>query len=124
MATDQSFGKVTDEQRQMAQMCHFAALAGVVAIGLAMPLGPLLIWQAKKGLGPFVDAHGKEALNFQITWWVPTVIFGLLGLLLHDSIFAFFALVVIFAGVMAVLGGMKAGEGQMYYYPASIRLIR
>ena len=30
-------------------------------------LGPLIVWQVKKDLDPFVDAQGKEALNFQIS---------------------------------------------------------
>src|SRR5262245_14325545 len=104
-----SFGKITDEQKLMAQMCHFSALAGVVACGRAMPLGPALIWQAKKNLGPFVDVHGKEALNFQLTYWPATFVFMLLG----AFVFEWFALVavilVIFAGTMAFLGGLKAG---------------
>jgi uncharacterized Tic20 family protein len=124
MATDQSFGKVTDQDKQMAQMCHFAALAGVVACGMAMPLGPLLIWQAKKSMSPFVDAHGKEALNFQLTWWVPTFFLGVLGAALTEYLLILPILLIIFAGVMAIMGGLKAAEGQMFYYPASIRLIR
>ena len=123
MAMGDSFGKVTDQDKQMAQMCHFSALAGVVAVCLGMPLGPLLIWQAKKSMGPFVDAHGKEALNFQITWWVPTFLLSFLGFI--DGAFMILPLIiVIFAGVMAIMGGLKAAEGQMYHYPASIRLIR
>src|SRR5262249_39440959 len=119
-----SFGKVTDQDKMMAQMCHFSALAGVVACGLGMPLGPLLIWQAKKSMGPFVDAHGKEALNFQLTWWVPTFIIGILGAAVFEYLLVLAVILIIFAGVMAIMGGLKAAEGQMFYYPASIRLIR
>jgi uncharacterized Tic20 family protein len=123
MAAGESFGKVTDQDKMMAQMCHFSALAGVVACGLGMPLGPLLIWQAKKSMGPYVDAHGKEALNFQITWWVPTVLLSFLGFIAGEFLILP-VITVIFAGVMAIMGGLKAAEGQMYYYPASIRIIR
>ena len=31
-------------------------------------IGPLIVWQLKKDLDPFVDQQGKEALNFQITF--------------------------------------------------------
>jgi hypothetical protein len=118
-----SFDKVTHEQKQMAQMCHMSALAGIVAAGLGMPLGPWLVWQAKKNLGPFVDAHGKEALNFQLTYWVLTVI--LIPLTIIDGYFLILPiLVVLYAGVMAILAGMKAVEGQMYQYPATVRLVR
>jgi uncharacterized Tic20 family protein len=119
----EQFGKVTDEQKLMAQMCHFSALAGVFACGLAMPLGPVLIWQAKKNLGPFVDATGKEALNFQLTWWVPTILLSFLAFIAAEFLLLP-ALIVIFAGAMAFIAGVKAGEGQMYRYPACLRLIR
>jgi uncharacterized Tic20 family protein len=124
MGEADQFGKVTDEQKQMAQMCHWAALAGVVAIGLAMPLGPWLIWQAKKNLGPFVDANGKEALNFQLTYWIPIVISMLIGLIVNEYLLVLTFGLVLFTGVMAFLAGMKAAEGQMYYYPCTLRLIR
>lgn len=125
MSTDaDSFGKITDEQKLMAQMCHFSGVAGVVACGLGMPLGPLLIWQAKKNLGPFVDVHGKEALNFQLTYWPLTVVLMLLGAFVLDWLLVLPVIVIIFTGVMAVLAGIKAGEGQLYHYPASLRLIR
>jgi uncharacterized Tic20 family protein len=123
-AEAEQFGKVTDEQKLMAQMCHFSALAGIVACGMAMPLGPVLIWQAKKNLGPFVDANGKEALNFQLTYWPPTFLFMLLGAFWIDWFLVLPAILIIFAGTMAFLGGLKAGEGQMYRYPACLRLIR
>ena len=69
-----SFGKITDVHKQLAQMGHFSALAGTIACGLGMPLGPVLIWLAKRNDGPFVDFHGKEAVNFQLTYWVVTVV--------------------------------------------------
>ncbi|OAI47369.1 hypothetical protein AYO44_09655 [Planctomycetaceae bacterium SCGC AG-212-F19] len=107
----------------MAQMCHWSALAGVVGAGLAMPLGPLLVWKMKKDIGPFVDAHGKESLNFQITYWILTIVLALLTII--DGYFLLLPLVVvIYAGVMAILAGTKAVEGQMYQYPLTIRLIR
>ena len=115
--------RVTDVQKQMAQMCHMSALIGVVAVGLAMPLGPLLVWMAKRDMGPFVDAHGKEALNFQLTYWVPTGLLALLGFV--NAWFLMLPLVIVmYAGVMAILAGMKAVEGQMYQYPGTVRLIR
>jgi len=122
-----SSGKVTDEQKQMAQMCHYAALAGLVACGLGMPLGPLLVWRAKRRLGPFVDAQGKEALNFQITCWLAIVVTyaiaaGLMAV--SDYFFALPVLMMLFAAAMACVAGTRAGAGEMYRYPLSVRLIR
>lgn len=118
----QEVGPLKDVDKQMAQMCHMSALIGVVAVGTAMPLGPLLIWLAKRQQSQFVDFHGKEALNFQLTWWLPTLLTMLLGFI--DAWFLLLPLLlVIFTGVMAVLAGSKAAEGQIYQYPATIRLV-
>ncbi|MBL8794203.1 MAG: DUF4870 domain-containing protein [Planctomycetia bacterium] len=118
----QEVGPLKDVDKQMAQMCHMSALIGVVAVGTAMPLGPLLIWLTKRQQSQFVDFHGKEALNFQLTWWLPTLLSMLLGFI--DGWFLLLPLLlVVFTGVMAVLAGFKAAEGQVYQYPATIRLV-
>jgi len=118
----QEVGPLKDVDKQMAQMCHMSALIGVVAVGTAMPLGPLLVWLAKRQQSQFVDFHGKEALNFQLTWWLPTLLTMLLGFI--DGWFLLLPLLlVIFTGVMAVLAGSKAADGQVYQYPATIRLV-
>ncbi|WP_410965628.1 DUF4870 domain-containing protein, partial [Salmonella sp. SAL4454] len=54
------------EARQWAMFCHFAAFIGLV-FPFGSLLGPLIVWQLKRESDPFVDAQGKEALNFQIT---------------------------------------------------------
>lgn len=121
---DPAFGKVTDEQKNMALMCHMAALAGVVVAGQANVLGPFLVWNAKKGLGPFVDAHGKEAMNFQLTYLPMLLVLFVLALATYDWIFLLVVALNIYLGVMAILAGMKAGQGEMYHYPATVRLFR
>ena len=41
-------------------------MAGFV-IPLGNLIGPFLVWQLKKNEFPTVEAHGKQALNFQIS---------------------------------------------------------
>ncbi len=121
---DPVYGKVTDEQKNMAQMCHWSALAGVILAGSVNWLGPLVIWSSKKQLGPFVDAHGKEALNFQLTYLVPQLILLVLALATYDWLWLLIVALNVYVGVMAVLAGMKVGQGEMYRYPLTLRLIR
>jgi hypothetical protein len=118
------FGKVTDEQKNMALMCHMASLAGVVTAGLANALGPYLVWSAKKGLGPYVDAHGKEALNFQLTYLPLLLALLIVAMVTFDWVWIFVVALLIYLGVMAVLAGQKAGQGEMYRYPATIRFLK
>jgi len=121
VATGQPGRRIKEMDLQMASMCHWSALAGLVACGLATPLGPLLIWLAKKDQGPFVDYHGKEALNFQLNIWVVAGVLGLLGFI-HHYVLLVPGLVLLYGCVLAVKAGSRAGAGEMYRYPYCLRV--
>ncbi|NJL84009.1 MAG: DUF4870 domain-containing protein [Chloroflexaceae bacterium] len=59
--------------RTWAMFCHLSALIWIslALVGLTLPfsnlLGPLVVWQLKKRESDFVDRHGRESLNFQIS---------------------------------------------------------
>nr|WP_298146972.1 DUF4870 domain-containing protein [uncultured Pseudomonas sp.] len=101
--------------------CHFAAF-----LGLAFPfgnlIGPLIVWQIKKDLDPFVDDQGKEALNFQISVTLAVALCFLLMVVLIG--FPLMMLVGIAALVLTIIAGIKANEGQVYRYPFALRLIK
>lgn len=107
--------------RQWAMFCHFSAF-----LGLVMPfgnlLGPLIVWQLKKDLDPFVDAQGKEALNFQISMSLAALLCFMLMVVVIG--FPLLALVSITAVVLTIIAGVKANEGRAYCYPFSWRLIK
>lgn len=116
-------GPPKDVDKEMAKMCHLSALAGMLACGLAAPLGPLLVWAAKREQSPFIDFHGKEALNFHLTHWVPVVLLMLLGFISTAMLF-FPALVLIYTAVMSIVASNKAEAGEYYRYPGTFRLIQ
>ena len=62
-------------------MCHLSALAGFVIPGAGHILGPLIVWLVKRGESAEIDAHGKEALNFQISMLIYNVVAGILCLI-------------------------------------------
>ncbi|BAN51262.1 DUF4870 domain-containing protein [Metapseudomonas resinovorans] len=109
------------EVRQWAMFCHFSAFLGLV-FPFGNLLGPLIVWQIKKDLDPFVDAQGKEALNFQITVALAVVVCFLLMLVVIG--FPLLGLVSIGALVLTIIAGIKANEGQAYRYPFCWRLIK
>jgi uncharacterized Tic20 family protein len=112
-----------DEQaRQWAMFCHYAAFFWLLAPMIGNVIGPLIVWQLKKDLDPFVDAQGKEALNFQITYSAAMMVCGLLAWLLIG--FPLMLLVGITALVLTIIAGIKANEGQPYRYPLCWRLIK
>src|ERR1043166_4720319 len=63
-------------------LCHASALLGVFFHFPGHILGPLIVWLAKRGDSPEIDAHGKESLNFQISMLIYNVIAGVLCLVL------------------------------------------
>lgn len=109
------------EVRQWAMFCHFAAFLGVV-LPFGNLLGPLILWQVKKDVDPFIDQQGKEALNFQITVTLAGLLCMLLMLVLIG--FVLLPLVGLVALVLTIIAGIKANEGQAYRYPFTWRPVK
>ena len=109
------------EVRQWAMFCHFSAFLGIW-FPFGSLIGPLILWQVKREVDPFIDAQGKEALNFQITVAIASAICYLLMFVLIG--FALLALVLIGALVLTIIAGIKANEGVAYRYPFTWRLIK
>jgi uncharacterized Tic20 family protein len=109
------------EVRHWAMFCHLSALLGIW-IPFGTLIGPLILWQLKREMDPFIDAQGKEALNFQITVAIATGI----SILLMVVVVGFFliGLVAIGAVVLTIIAGVKANEGVPYRYPFTWRLIK
>jgi len=107
--------------RLWGMLCHLAGLAG-----FAFPFGnvilPLIFWQLKKSEYGFVDAQGKEAVNFQISM----TIYGLVTIPLFFLCIGPFLLaaVAIVDLVLLLIAAVKANNGQHYRYPLTIRFIK
>ena len=133
-----------------AFLIHISAFAGYL-----FPLGsiitPLILWQTLKERSLFLDDHGKEAVNFNIS-------FGLYIFILSASFFSFFFgnFIDVFNGVnidfgehhslnglfgflgiasfvsvvslikiaLIIIAAMKANKGEAYKYPFTINFIK
>jgi uncharacterized Tic20 family protein len=102
-------------------MCHLSALAGFVIPALGHILGPLIVWLVKRGDSPEIDEHGKEALNFQITMLIYNVVAGILCLVLIG--FILLPILHVLNVVFVIIAALRAGEGKMYRYPLTLRLV-
>ena len=100
---------------------HLSALAGIVIPGAGHILGPLVVWLIKRAESSEIDAHGKEALNFQISMLIYNLVAGVLCLVLIG--FVLLAVLYILNIIFVVIAALKAGEGEMYRYPLTIRLV-
>jgi uncharacterized protein len=102
--------------------CHASALLGVFFHFPGHLLGPLIVWLAKRGDSPEIDAHGKEALNFQISMLIYNVVAGVFCLIL----IGFVALPILWVlnAVLVIIASIQASDGKFYRYPITIRFIQ
>jgi uncharacterized Tic20 family protein len=102
-------------------LCHASALFGVFLHFPGHLLGPLIVWLAKRGDSPEIDAHGKESLNFQISMLIYNVIAAVFCLVLVG--FVFLAVLWVLNAVFVIIASIQASDGKFYRYPMTIRFI-
>lgn len=114
-------GAPSSQERTWGMLCHLLAFAGIV-VPFGNIIGPLVMWLVKKEESAFVDYHGKEALNFQITVTLATIA----SLLLSFVIIGIPLLVLVWLAniVFIILATVAANKGEYYRYPVSLRLIK
>ena len=116
--------EVNKDARMWAMFCHLVGLAAILPVVpfFGGAIGALIIWQIKKDNFPFVDEHGKEALNFQISILIYAIVSGLL---IFACVGAFLLpAVMIFDIVFLIIAAIKANNGFHYRYPLCIRFIK
>ena len=112
---------LSSDVTNMAMLCHLLAFTKYfTAIGHIV--GPLLVWLWKKDEHPFIDEHGKESLNFQISMTIYLLISAPL-LCIVVGFFVWGAIVVADA-VLVIIAGLKAANGEHYRYPMTIRFLK
>jgi uncharacterized Tic20 family protein len=113
--------ELISDAKTWGMLCHLSAFGGYV-FPFGNIVGPLIVWQIKKDEYEFVDDQGKEALNFQITITIAVLVSVILCFLLIG--FLILPAILLFNVVMKVIGAVKAGSGERFRYPLSIRLIK
>ena len=104
------------ETRQWAMFIHFSMLAGW-AIPLAGLIVPVILWQIKKDDLPGIVPHAHIVLN----WIVTSLVYGVICFILTFvliGILGFFVLGIVTI-IFAVVGGLKANNGEIWEYPGT-----
>src|SRR2546421_9360907 len=73
--------------RTWSALCHASALLGVFLHFPGHIIPPLIIWLLKRGDSPEIDAHGKEAVNFQLSMLIYNLVAGVFCLVLVGFVF-------------------------------------
>jgi uncharacterized Tic20 family protein len=115
-----------DDSRNYALAAHLSA---PLSLFVGFPfIGPLVVYLVKKD-DPFVRRHAAEALNFNLSIMLYGVILGIVTVIL-----LFFVVGLLLIPLFAVLGivwivftcvaATRAGQGEEYRYPLTIRFVR
>ncbi len=109
-------GGPSKEARQWAMFIHFSLLAGFI-----IPFGglivPIILWQMKKDDMPSIVPHAHVVLNWIINALIYSVICFIL-MFIVIGVFGFFALAIVTV-VFAIIGGIKANDGEVWEYPGT-----
>lgn len=112
----------TKEDRTWGMLCHLSSLLLFIGIPFGNIIGPLVIWLIKRENSPFIDAHGKESLNFQISMTIYALISAVLVLVLL-GIVMLIALAIADI-ILIIIASIKANSGENYTYPFTIRFVK
>ncbi len=115
-------GFPSDEERNWAVFCHLGGFAFyLLGFALGHILVPLALWLLKREQSAYVDEHGREALNFQISVTLYAIAVGALSFVLVGLL-----LIPVLAGfhiVLMIVASVRASQGEPYRYPLTIRLL-
>jgi len=104
------------ETQQWAMFIHFSILAG-----WAVPIGglivPILLWQIKKDELPGIVPHAHVVLN----WIASSLVYALICFILTFVVIGIFGFMALGLAtiIFAVVGGIKANEGELWEYPGT-----
>lgn len=121
---DNQSGNMTldKDSKLWGMLCHLTALSVFIGIPFGNIAGPLVIWLIKKDQYSFVDDHGKESLNFQISMTIYAIVSAILMLILIG--FALLIAVAIVDIVFTIIAAIQTNDGKAYRYPLSIKFIK
>jgi uncharacterized protein len=122
-----------EDERTWGAIAHAAAVVAMIcSAGFLGFLASIAVYVVHKDRGPFVRAHAANSLNIQITMFIWLVVLGILtipialltlGLGLVVMLPALAAAFLI-AGVLHVIGAVKAYNGEWWNPPFTPRFVK
>jgi len=107
---------LTDSERHMAVAMHLSPFAGLVFQPAV--LTPLVLWLVSKDQSGFNDDHGREIVNFGISFILLHVILALtvIGVIILPVLW-------VVAIISLIRGGVAASRGEYFRYPMTWRFL-
>ncbi len=142
MASPDYIGPLRDEdapsgERNYAMLTHLAGIlslagGGIPFLGL---IATAVLWRVRHSESPFLDDHGREATNFQISlvvYFIGGIVAGVAFSIVTIGIGAPLVAVAAVLGMIAMValtlvgcirGAMAAYRGEFYRYPMCLRFL-
>lgn len=108
-----------DQERLWAMLAHLLSfVAAYLFLGFVAPLIVLLVFGSRSA---FVRANAVESLNFNLSW----LLYGIIAVVLAFVLIGFVILIVLGIAylVLVIVASVKANNGEVYRYPATIRFV-
>ena len=108
------------DERTYSTLMHLSILAHSLLPVMAF-LIPLIMWLVKKDESGYINDHGREAVNFQISLGLYNIIASVLIFVLIG--FPLLIALQIFSVVAMILAAIASNRGELYRYPMTIRFL-
>lgn len=126
----------TELERQYALFNHLVGLSTLLGTSILGLVGTLIMWRIKCRESPFLDDHGREAVNFQLSLIALAVLGVVAGIIFSVVTLGFGAVIVgplaplgvaalmVLNAVGTIRGAIAANRGEYYRYPMCYRFIK
>jgi len=129
MSAHTEYGFPTPDQghRYWAAVCHAGAIM-LVAMGYGGIFVALFAWYFKREGATFIEHHGREAVNFQLSalfaiFLASKLSHGVAGAAIAFLFAPLFTALVVIVSFLGLFAAYKALQGEPYRYPLAIRFL-
>lgn len=121
---------VTDDDKTYAVLMHLSVLAHLVLPYISLAI-PIIMWLTRKDRSVFIDDHGREAINFQISVTIYSLVLPIIGVIIMFLTLGLGVILLIplvfLPYVLAIVGMVMAivrtNKGEYFRYPMTIRFL-
>ena len=110
--------EASSNSRNLAMLSHLSAF--VAFVGIPSLVGPLVVWLLNRDV-PYVEAQAKDALNFNISFFLYGLV-AAISIIVLVGVIALPAVLVTWF-VLVIVASVKAANGENYRYPLTIEFV-
>ena len=109
------------DEPTFSMLLHLSSFMSM-AVPFAGIVLPVVMWATNKNESPIIDEHGKNVIN----WIISFIIYAFISALLCLVIIGFPMLMTLFicSIVFTIIGAVKANSGKVWKYPMSIQFFK